>query len=66
MTSRRRARGSKRVSAGTRGRRAARGPRAGDRELREVIRLQTLSGTALKDARIPIAVEPAAVFHTLP
>src|SRR5579884_636770 len=55
-----------RIAAGTRGRRAARAPRTGDRELREVIRLQTLSGKALRDARIPIAVEPAAVFRTLP
>jgi len=35
-------------------------------ELREVIRLQRLSGKTIRETRIPIATEPVSVFRTLP
>jgi len=64
MTTRRRSRAPKTTARRRRPARRAR-PAAGG-ELRDVIRLQGLSGRTLRDAPIPVALEPASVFRTLP
>jgi len=65
MTTRRRTSRSKATTSRTR-RAARRATRTRHAELREVIRLQTLSGRVVRNTPIPMAVEPASLFRTLP
>jgi len=65
MTTQRRTSRSKPAKSRTR-RAARRATRSRHAELREVIRLQTLSGRVVRNTPIPIAVEPALLFRTLP
>jgi hypothetical protein len=63
MPTRKRPKTRTRVSAASRPRRGPRDPRSVIPELRDVRKNQVQTGEELKDARVPIATEPAFVFR---